>query len=315
MVNNKQNIALVLGSGGAKGYAHIGVIQALEEAGACITSIAGTSMGALVGGLYAAGKLDEAYEWFKTIDNWDVLKLADLKNLSATGIINGEYVFNELYRLVGDVRIEDLPIPFCAVAADLDTGEEVVFTQGRLLDAIRASISMPVFFVPHKINGKRYIDGGVVNGLPIDHVKRTPGDRVVAINLDTYGEQSAMEVRKEITGTWLTESDFLKYAAIAATAFIPGGVIGKAVSMALGALATKMWSSLKAENFLTVLLDSYFISLKQNKLAMVDRMKPDVYLNIDLKGYSTHNFADAKIIADLGYEQMNSAIRCLQVEP
>lgn len=119
MIYSRQNIALVLSSGGAKGYAHIGVIRALEESGARITFIAGTSMGALVGGLYAAGKLDEAYAWLKTIDNWEVFKLADLKNISATGIINGEYIFNELRRLVGDVRIEDLPIPFCAVAANL----------------------------------------------------------------------------------------------------------------------------------------------------------------------------------------------------
>lgn len=311
MTNNKQNIALVLSSGGAKGYAHIGVIRALEESGARITSIAGTSMGALVGGLYAAGKLDEAYAWLKTIDNWEVFKLADLKNISSTGIINGEYIFDELRRLVGDVRIEDLPIPFCAVAADLDTGKEKVFTKGRLLDAIRASISMPVFFVPHKIRGKRYIDGGVVNGLPINHVKRIPGDRVVAINLDTFGETTAMEVRDEITGTWLTEGDFLKYIAIAATAFVPGGLIGKTVSVVIGTLATKLWNSLKAENFLTVLLDSYFISLKQNKLAMVDRMKPDAYINIDLKGYSTKDFADAQMISDLGYTQMKNYIsRC-----
>lgn len=115
-------IALVLSAGGAKGYAHIGVIRAIEKSGATITSIAGTSMGALVGGLYAAGKLWEAYDWLKTIDNWDVFKLADFKNISQSGLINGEYIFKELHRIVSDVRIEDLPIPFCAVAANLDTG-------------------------------------------------------------------------------------------------------------------------------------------------------------------------------------------------
>lgn len=309
MNHNKQNIALVLSSGGAKGYAHIGVIRALEESGARITSVAGTSMGALVGGLYAAGKLDEAYAWLKTIDNWEVFKLADLKNISTTGIINGEYIFDELHKLVGDVRIEELPIPFCAVAADLDTGKEKVFTKGKLLDAIRASISMPVFFVPHKIRGKRYIDGGVVNGLPINHVKRTPGDRVVAINLDTFGETTTQSLSNEIIGTWLTEGDFLKYVTIAPAALIPGGFVGKAVSVVISAIATRIWQSFKTHNFVTVLLHSYFISLKQNKLAMVERMNPDVYLNIDLKGYSTKDFADAEIIARLGYTQMMEYLR------
>lgn len=309
MIHSNANIALVLSAGGAKGYAHIGAIAAIAEAGYIITSIAGTSMGALVGGLYAAGKLQEAYAWLKTIDNWEVFKLADIKNITSTGIINGEYIFNELHRLVGDVRIEDLPIPFCAIAADLDTGKEKVFTRGKLLDAIRASISMPVFFVPHKIRGKRYIDGGVVNGLPINHVKRRAGDKVIAINLDTYGENTTEAVHNEITGTWFTEGDFMKYIVLAASAFLPGGFAGKAMSVAVSALATKLWESLKSENLLTILLDSFFISLKQNKLAMVERMSPDIYINIDLKGYSTKNFADAEIIAHLGYEQMRAKLR------
>lgn len=308
MNNNSKNVALVLSSGGAKGYAHIGVIAALQEAGYHITSVAGTSMGALVGGLYAAGKLKEAYAWLKTIDNWEVFKLADFKNVSTTGLINGEYIFDELYKLVGDVRIEDLPIPFCAVAADLDTGKEKVFTKGRLLDAIRASISIPVFFVPHKIRGKRYIDGGVVNGLPINHVKRTPGDQVVAINLDTYGENVTDDICNEVTNSWITEGDFIKYIALAATAFIPGGLVGKAVSLAVTGIASQFWKSIKSENFISILLSSFYISLKQNKHAMVELMKPDIYLNIDLKGYSTKNFADAEIIAHLGYTQMREKL-------
>lgn len=309
MIHSNTNIALVLGSGGAKGYAHIGAIAAIAEAGYTITSIAGTSMGALVGGLYAAGKLQEAYAWLKTIDNWEVFKLADIKNITSTGIINGEYIFNELHRLVGDVRIEDLPIPFCAIAADLDTGKEKVFTRGKLLDAIRASVSMPVLFVPHKIRGKRYIDGGVVNGLPINHVKRRTGDKVIAINLDTYGENTTAAVRNEISGTWFTEGDFTKYIVIAASAFLSGGFAGKALSVALSALAAKLWDSFKSENLLTILLDSFFISLKQNKLAMVERMSPDIYINVDLKGYSTKSFADAEIIAKLGYDQMRAKLR------
>ena len=133
----KLPISLVLSSGGAKGYAHIGAIKAIEESGYIITSIAGTSMGALVGGLYATGKLDEAYEWLKTIDSWEVFKMSDLHNVSMQGLLNGDYIFDRLRGFIGDVLIEDLPIDYCAIATNIDNGNEVVIRKGPLLEAIR----------------------------------------------------------------------------------------------------------------------------------------------------------------------------------
>lgn len=283
-----KKIALVLSSGGAKGYAHIGAIKAIEEKGYEITSIAGTSMGALIGGLYAAGKLDEAYRWFKGIDNWQMFELADVKNISPNGLINGEYIFAELRKIVGNVRIEDLRIPFCCVAADLDTGEEVVFTKGRLLDAIRASVSLPGFFKPYKIGNKRYIDGGVVNGLPINRVRRQRGDSVIAINLDTYGKESSSPVIQTLL-----------------SAILGGAMIS------VSPLLSLLTPLLSGENALTVILDALYISLKQNKLAMVEREHPEVYVNIDLKGYSTHNFSDAEAIVKLGYNQLRRELYSL----
>lgn len=306
MQTNK--IALVLGAGGAKGYAHIGAIRAIEESGATITSIAGTSMGALVGGLYAAGKLWEAYEWLRNIGSWEVFKLTDLKNISQTGLIDGEYIMNELHRIVGDVRIEDLPIPFYAVAANLDTGEEVVFRRGKLLDAIRASISIPAVFAPPTINGKRYVDGGIVNGLPINRVERTPGDRVFAVNLDTYGNPSG-KVTAEIKDSIFNANDVTKMVMSAIPLFLPVGIVGKMVASAAGFISTKVWRYILGENLFSVFLHSFYISLKQNKLAMVAMTKPDMYINIDLQGYKTQNFADAEVIAKLGYTQVKKMIQ------
>lgn len=304
----KKNIALVLSSGGAKGYAHIGAIKAIEEMGYAISSIAGTSMGSLVGGLYAAGKLDEAYAWLKSIDNWEIFRLTDIKNVSDTGIINGEYIFSELHKIIGDILIEDLNIPFCCVAADLSTGKEVVFKKGRLLDAIRASVSLPGFFKPYEIGNRRYIDGGVVNGLPINRIKRVKGDRVFAINLDTFGNSTSISVTKDVITSVFSQDVLSKYLKYLIAAFIPAGIVGKAVAVALAGVISRFWSFINGENFLTIILSAFYISLKQNKLNMVEREHPDIYINIDLKGYATHNFSDAEAIAYLGYNQVRQKL-------
>lgn len=276
-----QDIALVLSAGGAKGYAHIGVIKALEESGNRITSIAGTSMGALVGGLYAAGKLEEAFEWLKTLDNWQLFKLADLKNFSKKGIIDGEYVFNELKRIVGNVRIEELPISYCAIAADLDTGEEVVFRRGKLLDAIRASVSLPVYFAPHVIRNRRLVDGGVVNGMPINHVVRHEGDIVVAINIDTYGLQN--------TYRYVHEKSHGLFAS-------------------LFRKKEEETEPQSGNNLISILLNSFYISLKSNKIMMKEMMNPDIYVHINTKGHGSNDFDSAEEIAKQGYRQMKKEI-------
>ncbi len=305
----EKTISLVLSSGGAKGYAHIGVIKALEEEGYKIVSVAGTSMGALVGGLYAAGKLDEAYDWLRGIDNWEVFKLADLKNISKSGLINGEYIFEELHRIVGDVKIEDLRIPFCAVAADLDSGEEVVFRKGRLVDAIRASISLPLFFSPYAIKKKRFVDGGVVNGLPLNRIAHVEGSRLMAVNLDTYGKKTDKESVTNIVKTWTSKKQFSDFLLPMLYAAFPQLAIMKAASFVVKPLINKLWKLMTSDSMVTILLNSFYIALKQNKLEMVERMTPDIYINIDLQGYKTQSFTDAEVIATLGYDQTKLAIQ------
>ena len=147
-----KDVALVLSSGGARGLAHIGAIEELEVQGYRITSIAGCSMGALIGGVYAAGKLKEFREWMKTVDRRKMLELTDF-SLSINHIAKGSRILEAIMEFVPDMLIEDLPIPYCAVATDLKAGHEVVFNKGSLFDAIRASISLPSFYEPVQRDG------------------------------------------------------------------------------------------------------------------------------------------------------------------
>ena len=187
-----KNIALVLSGGGARGFAHIGAIKVLEHEGYKITSVAGTSMGALVGGIYAAGKLREFEEWVTTLDVMEVLRLTDI-SISGKGFVKGNKIIDRIKEIVPDRNIEDLPIPYSAVATDFIKGEEKVFTSGNLFDAIRASISIPTVFQPFRIGNAYYVDGGLVNPIPINRVKRKRGDllAVVDVNADMPHDRPA----------------------------------------------------------------------------------------------------------------------------
>lgn len=177
-----KTVSLVLGSGGARGLAHIGVIRWLEENGYTIKSISGCSIGALVGGIYAAGKLDEFEQWVRAITRMDILSLMDI-SWSMTGLVKGDRVINALVELVGHQLIEDLPIRFTAVAADVQHEKEVWLNSGSLFDAIRASISLPLLLTPHHVNGVILIDGGVLNPVPIAPTFSDDTALTIAVNL------------------------------------------------------------------------------------------------------------------------------------
>jgi len=181
-MKNKTKISLVLGSGGARGYAHIGVIEELLKHDYEIKSISGSSMGALIGALYACGKLEVFKEWVLALDLLDVAKLVDF-SFTGTGIIQGDKIFQVIEEMIGDVMIEDLPIPFTAVATDLIKQKEVWIQNGRLIDAIRASIAIPTVFTPKKIRERYLIDGGVLNPLPIAPTVSDDTDMTIAVNL------------------------------------------------------------------------------------------------------------------------------------
>ncbi|MEL7559765.1 patatin-like phospholipase family protein [Stutzerimonas chloritidismutans] len=175
-------VALVLGSGGARGYAHIGVIEELETRGYEITCIAGCSMGAVVGGIYAAGKLGEYREWIESLDYFDMLRLVDPS--FSLGAIRGEKIFGRIREMLGSVNIEDLPIPFTAVAADLTNQQEIWFQEGNLELAMRASAAIPSLFTPVMQGNRMLVDGGILNPLPIVPVVSSHSDIIIAVNLN-----------------------------------------------------------------------------------------------------------------------------------
>jgi NTE family protein len=180
---HKPTVALALGAGGAKGLAHIGAIEEIEAQGFEITAIAGTSMGALIGGVYAMGKLDVYRDWVCTLARLDVFRLLDW-SFSGGGLIKGERIIGTMRELIGDICIEELPLAFTAVATDLDREREVWLTRGSLFDAIRASIAIPTVFRPHVIDGRRLLDGALLNPLPVTPLIRDSADYLFAVSMD-----------------------------------------------------------------------------------------------------------------------------------
>lgn len=183
MENKSKNVALVLSGGGARGMAHIGVIETLIDKGYNITSIAGTSIGSLIGGVYISGNLGPFKQWVQHTGKLDILKLMDFA-IHKNGFIKGERVFKEIKKYVSDQDIESLPIPYAAVAVDIKNHKEFVMTSGNLISAIRASVSVPTVLRPIEYQGIELVDGGVLNPLPLDVVFRNPGDILVAVDLN-----------------------------------------------------------------------------------------------------------------------------------
>ena len=179
---NMKTVSLVLGSGGARGLAHIGVIHWLEENDYKIRSIAGSSIGALIGGIYAAGKLEEYERWVRAIRKVDIVTLLDL-SWGKSGLVKGDKIINTLIDLVGEQLIEDLPIQYTAIATDVKGQKEIWIKSGRLFDAIRASISIPLLFTPFKHRGVDLIDGGVLNPVPVAPTIGDDTDMTLAVNL------------------------------------------------------------------------------------------------------------------------------------
>lgn len=196
-------VALVLGSGGARGYAHIGAIEEVEARGHEIIAVAGSSMGALVGGLYAAGVLDDYTEWARGLTQASLVRLLDPK-WSAAGAIAADRIFATVTELVGDRLIEDLPIPFTAVATDLRARREVWFQRGPLVPALRASIAIPGVITPVVMNGRLLADGGLMNPVPIEPTAAASADLTIAISLS--GERGPQEqsspAREPAASTW-----------------------------------------------------------------------------------------------------------------
>ncbi|MDY6995945.1 MAG: patatin-like phospholipase family protein [Actinomycetota bacterium] len=196
-------VALALGSGGARGYAHIGVINELHERGHEIVGIAGSSMGALVGGLEAAGRLDEYALWASSLTQRAVLRLLD-PSIAAAGVLRAEKILEAVREILGEVTIEELPMPYTSVATDLITGRSVWMQRGPVDDAIRASIAIPGVITPHVLDGRLLADGGILDPIPMAPIAATPADVTIAVSLggdDPEVQRAERDARP--TADWL----------------------------------------------------------------------------------------------------------------
>lgn len=281
----KKKIALVLSGGGARGLAHIGAIETLESHGYEITSIAGCSMGALIGGMYAAGKLPEVKDWVLALDRRKVLSLVDF-SLSLTHLVKGDRVMEALKEIVPDVNIENLPIPYTAVATDWNSGKEVVFDHGSLYDAIRASISIPLFLNPVRREDMLLVDGGLVNSLPLNRVVRHSGDLLFGINVSTHDYQGELLIQQ----------------------FVERKLLSKSMPAAFMNRIMKHFEGINI-NYVTLLMRTIAIMLEQNTRQQILISRPDLVVQVPMKRYGVFDFDKAAAILQIGKHKTSRALR------
>lgn len=300
-MKTKRDVALVLGSGGARGLAHIGAIEELEARGYRIRSIAGCSMGAMIAGMYAAGQLQDAKEWFLQVDQQVILKMVDL-SISLNSLVKGERVIRELEKVVPDQQIQSLNIPCAIVAADLISADEVVFRSGSLFEAIRASMSIPLFFQPVQRGHKLLIDGGTLNPLPLNRVKRTKGDLLVAMNIS--GKDS-MQIKKPEPSYFAKAAELIEQHGIQLSPTLLN--LKKRIEQ-------KEEERLENQDLRGMV--NYFsladrmsdIQIQQNTHLMLQLMPPDILATMPQYAYSTFDFDRAEEIIEQGRLLMRDAI-------
>lgn len=278
-----KDVALVLSSGGARGLAHIGAIEELESHGYHISSIAGCSMGALIGGVYAAGKLKEFREWMKTIDRKKMIELTDF-SFSINHLAKGTRIIETIMEFVPDMAIEDLPVPYCAVATDLKAGREVVFNKGSLFEAIRASISMPSFYKPVQRDGMVLIDGGILNPIPLNRVKRQKKDILVGIDVSGHDYKAQWDEMHRLT-EMQKQDNSLKSKIL--DMLIPDNI---------------------EFNYYTMLSRTNSLMIRQNSILMAKLMKPDILVDIQMSRYGTFDFDKSEKLVAIGKQKTSLAI-------
>ena len=301
-----KNVALVLGSGGARGLAHIGAIEALEERGYTITSIAGCSMGSIIAGMYAAGQLQQAKEWFLQVDKQLIFRMVDINLLSSNSLVKGERIIRELEKIVPDRPIEQLNIPCSIVASDMISTDEVVFRTGSLFEAVRASISIPLFFKPVQIGQRLLIDGGILNPLPLHVVERQEGDILVA--MDISGKDK-MSMENEIPNPIDVDS---KLAELTARGISMPKVwenqlrqLGKRVDSIRQQRANDLG---RRVNFFGLLDRMSDMQIQQNTILACRLTPPDVHAVMRQYAFTTFDFDKAEEIIAEGKRLMNEAL-------
>lgn len=277
-----KTVSLVLGSGGARGLAHIGIIHWLEENDYKIHSIAGSSIGALIGGIYAAGKLDEFEQWVRSITKVDIITLLDI-SWEKSGLVRGDKIINTLVNLVGDRLIENLPISYTAIATDIKGQKEIWIKSGRLFDAIRASFSIPLLFTPFKYKGVVLVDGGVLNPVPI---------------APTCGDETDMTIAVDLGGP--AESPE-KLSAIRAAPTLSSSLFHEKVNRFINRLQKSVTSSRRDWGAYDIAIQAFEAmqsTIARQKLAAYP---PDIVIEIPRNACQTLEFDRAPEMIELGY--------------
>lgn len=280
-----KNVALVLSSGGARGYAHIGAIEELEARGYHITSVVGASMGALVGAMYCAGRLDQMRDWVLGLTRREILSLIDWSP-GFNHIVRGNKLMKRLREIVPDVRIEGLSVPFRAVASDLTTQREVVFSKGSLFRAVRASISIPAFLKPVRVGDHILVDGGLTNPLPINRAVRLPDDDLlISVNVSAPASVRVREAREALRRV-NRERSFLSMERL-----------------------TPAWlSDEPGGNYVTLLASSIDLAIQRNTVLMRKLYRPDVEVEIPMNRYGVFDFDMTERIIRSGRSEMAAAL-------
>jgi NTE family protein len=284
-----KDVALALSSGGARGLAHIGAIEELEAQGYRITSIAGCSMGALIGGVYAAGKLKEFREWMKTVDRKKMLELTDF-SLGLNHIVKGSRIIEAIMEFVPDMPIEDLPIPYCAVATDLKAGREVVFSKGSLFEAIRASISLPSFYEPVQRDDMVLIDGGVTNPIPMNRVVRHEGDILVGVDVSGHDYETQWEIQHELAEKRKRSKSLSQQ------------------------ILNKLIPDNLEFNYYTMLSRVSSLMIRQNSILMAQLMKPDILVDIQMSRYGGFDYDKSEKLIAIGHQKTMQALSKYRVD-
>ncbi len=320
-----KKVALVLSSGGPRGFAYIGAIEELESRGYEITSIAGTSIGSLIGGMYATGKLPEVKDFLFSLNGWKVFGLMDI-SLSRNHLVKGDKVIEALQEIVPEVNIEDLRIPYKAIATDLFTGEEVIFDRGSLFQAIRASISIPSLFRPVKLGMRTLIDGGIANTMPLNRVERSGDDIVVAFNVNDIDvdairkiivDEADAEAKKEQA---ISERRAQGKAVMDSVMHNENMTLGEKIRLAamhgqkivqdLMAKDEKSQSNFDPEaNYFTLLSRTFDLMNHWNTEYMIKLCPPDILVNMPFDAFGAiADYGRAREICEVGRELMKAAL-------
>ncbi len=290
MPKKAKSISLVLGSGGARGHAHIGVIRAIEERGIEIRNIAGTSMGAVIGGIYAADKLDTYVDWANRLEKNDVVRLLDF-SFNWTSIFKGERIIEVLRELIGDCQIEDLDRGFTAVATSLNEQREVWLNSGAMFDAIRASTAVPGVFAPVELNGLVLVDGGLVNPIPIAPTLTDSTDLTIAVNLSGMTEKYRPPAAKKVASESASDNSYRKKISQFLSSMVEGDESDE--------------SKPDAADLLVKSIDVMQGAIARLKLAAYT---PDKVIDIPRDACSFFEFHRAEEMSDLGHRKTTKAL-------